>query len=206
MAIEIHRQLTIEQYVKLFSNPVSGLICTVDSYNRDFRVKYHTKNIRYSKSMLLKALNFWFDQLHSYYLRVYKIRKTSLIDVSEHIVPHMINLRNIMNMVEDLPSSFLFSHRYIELKSNKYSTSMSTQLILLNTKYPILKEECKEYGFQEGTLNPCYVITTNTGIEFTVFPNEYPYIPKSKITRVGKTDKNNIYVLFGAQKGMTKKK
>ena len=58
MAIIIPRQLTMEQYIKLFSNPVSGIVCEVDAYNRDHRVKYHCQNIRYSKSMILKALDF----------------------------------------------------------------------------------------------------------------------------------------------------
>jgi len=79
---------------------------------------------------------------------------------------------------------------------------MNIQSNILNKKYPMLFEQCNSYGFQEQTMDIYYRIKTNVGIEFTVFPNEHPYIPRQKISRVGMTEKGNVYVLHknGAQK------
>ena len=141
LVIQIRKKLTKEQYIKLFSNPVSGIACDMNGAAMNDFMTYCImvnilNNIRYSKSMILKALNFWFDQIHSYYLKIYKIRKNSLIDVSEHIVPYMVELRNIMNMIESLPNTFLFSHRHIQdLNINKYRNpnGLADQNLLLKT-------------------------------------------------------------------------
>jgi hypothetical protein len=200
LGILIPRQLTQEQYIKLFSNPVSGIACEVDAYNRDHRVKYHCKNIRYSKSMIVKALDFWFDQLHAYFMKVWYIRHP-MMDVSQHIIPELKRLGEIMCMIKDhCPDTFLFSHRYISsisIQPTKYSTGMREQSKLLSNKYEDI------FFFQEGSLQPYKPIKTNVGIEFTVFPNEHPYITRQKISRVGMTEKGNVFVMMskdGAQK------
>ena len=104
------------------------------------------------------------------------------------------------NMIKnECPDTFLFSHRHIQdLDINKYrkANGLSEQNLLLKTKYNM------QFIHQEGTMQQFARIKTEVGIEFTVFPCEHPYIPKQKITRVGMTDKGNVYILHknGARK------
>jgi hypothetical protein len=191
MGILIPRQLTIEQYVKLFSNPVSGIACEVDAYNRDHRVNYHCQNIRYSKSMILNALYFWEKQYNEFYRR---LKRASFNPIFNLNFEGNDGILDKIMLIHNLPDSFLFSHRYIKMNCKKYSKQMNTQLQLLKNKYPLLEQKCTSFGFS-NTLQPCYNLKISYGIEFTVFPNEHPYIPKQKITKVGMTDRGNVYVL-----------
>ena len=199
----------MEQYIKLFSNPVSGIACEVDAYNRDHRVKYHCQNIRYSKSMILKALYFWNKQMVNYFNKIRTVYNPLRTGIITQLQDQIIKIMDIREKVSKFPDTFLFSHRYIQDMSvgmdkpgYKYTKSMNIQSNILNKKYPMLFEQCNSYGFQEQTMDIYYRIKTNVGIEFTVFPNEHPYIPRQKISRVGMTEKGNVYVLHknGAQK------
>ena len=197
LAILIRRQLTIEQYIKLFSNPVSGLVCEVDAYNRDHRVKYHVKNIRYSKSMILRALKFWLEYTAKYYAKISRIYNP-LIDIKSQFEDVLSNLRGLIIYIKkQLPDSFLFSHRHIEkmtIPNEMKSHGLQTQGHILAKKYK------QNIVFQKGTLQPYWNIGTDIGIEFTVFPCEHPYIPRQKISKVGITDKGNVYILYNAEK------
>jgi hypothetical protein len=199
MGILIPRQLTIEQYIKLFSNPVSGLVCEVDAYNRDHRVNYHTKNIRYSKSMMLKALDFWFDQLYDYYTKIWHMRKP-FIDMSANVFELVKELGSRMELVRSCPDTFLFSHRYIQPGNFKDYTD-DTPCALLKKKYPNIIKKDQPLWIQKGKRDIFFDIhLRDLGIHFTVFPNEHPYITRDKISKVGKTDRGNVFVLHGAQK------
>ena len=79
MAIPIqNHKLTPEQYLKLFSNPVSGIACDMNGAGTNYDYahfgRFHLKNIRYSKSMILKALEFWHGSVSKFSERIYKIR------------------------------------------------------------------------------------------------------------------------------------
>ena len=209
MGILIPRQLTQEQYIKLFSNPVSGIACEF-RLAKPSEIEYikhvqdnikYLSNIRYSKSMMVRALDFWFDQVHAYCMKVWKIPHP-LINAVGYIMDELKEIGKFLSIVKELPDSFLFSHRYIidtysgGKTGYKYSKPMNTQLDILNKKYPVLLNEYESVGFQKQTIDPYYKFSSKTtGIEFTVFPNEHPYIPKQKISRVGMTDKGNVYVL-----------
>jgi hypothetical protein len=200
ITIQNHK-LTKEQYLKLFSNPVSGIACDMNgagtNYDYAHMGRFHLKNIRYSKSMILKALYFWEKQYDRYNYLLKRAQFNPLFGNKNNKENEILKL---IMMVHNLPDTFLFSHRHIEIKTKKYNNSMNTQLELLNKKYPYLKVNCKEYGFQENTLQPVFKLTMDVGIEFTVFPYEHPYIEKQKITRVGMTDKGNVFVLHKAKK------
>jgi hypothetical protein len=198
LGILIPRQLDMEQYIKLFSNPVSGIACEVDAYNHDHRVKYHTKNIRYSKSMILKALYFW-EKQYDRYLQLLKKAQFNPLFKSKYDDYKENEALKLIMMVHNFPDTFLFSHRYIqEMNINHYRSyggkNPAQTNHLLNKKYNM------EFRPQEQTMQHFARIKTNVGIEFTVFPNEHPYIQKQKITRVGMTDSGNVFVLHGNNK------
>ena len=68
MGILIPRQLTNNQFIKLFSNPVSGIACESSYIERmELPARERLYKIRYSKSMMLGALKFWFDYSEKYY-------------------------------------------------------------------------------------------------------------------------------------------
>lgn len=183
------------QIVKLFSNPVSGITCDlgVVSSNETWDA---IKNIRYSKSMMLGALKFWIEQYCSYYLKLRRI-DTAFIKMSYKIDELIQELITREKLVKSCPDSFLFSHRYIKELSNKDKTC-----ILLDKKY---KDEISRInnGFrpQAGTLDPHIPIMSTTGISFTIFANEHPYIHRQKISKVGMTDRGNIYILHKKKVG-----
>jgi hypothetical protein len=191
MGILIPRQLTKEQYIKLFSNPVPAIACEMETIT--WNQSDSLKDIRYSKSMMVRALDFWFNQLHSYCMKVWAIPHP-LINAVGYIMDELKELGEVLYMVrEELPDSFLFSHRYIRPGSFK-DFSDDTQCKLLKNKYPMIKDYPLHY--QQTKHDPYFKIDMNTlGIGFTVFPNEHPYIQKQKITKVGMTDKGNVYVL-----------
>lgn len=216
MAIPIqNHKLTKEQYIKLFSNPVSGIACEIDKHLVQFEnehsfgvreeVNYNlinsVKNIRYSKSMILRALYFWRDYTEKYYNKIRKIRHPAINDHYIKMHNALMNFTITIGMVERYPNSYLFSHRHIQLlPSNKYSNALKIQQKLLQNKLFI-----KMIEFQESSLQPYYTIHdySECGIEFTVFPCEHPYIPRQKISKVGITEKGNVFVLHkkdGAQR------
>jgi len=189
----------MEQYIKLFSNPVSGIACEVDAYNRDHRVKYHCQNIRYSKSMILKALYFWEKQYDRYLELLKKAQFNPLFDSFDKNKENEI-LKSII-LVHNLPDSFLFSHRYIQPGHFK-DYSDDTPCALIKKKYPIIEKD-RPLWIQKGKRDIFFGIhLTYLGIHFTVFPNEHPYIPRQKISRVGMTEKGNVFVIHknGAQR------
>jgi hypothetical protein len=215
LGILIPRQLTIEQYIKLFSNPVSGIACEVDAYNRDHRVKYHTKNIRYSKSMIMKALGFWHEQMWNYYKKISRINNPLDPNTSEFKDEHSPTLgRKVFKQCDDilqtarlvskLPDTFLFSHRHIDAQwGTSDSKGMIAQHQLLSNKYPMLFKTSSFTGYTtDNKKELCCSIETIIGIKFTIFPNEHPYIPRQKISRVGMTEKGNVFVMMdnGADK------
>lgn len=202
MAITINKYLTKEQLIKLFSNPVSGIAC--DLGNIPWVQIQCLKNIRYSKSMILKALDFWFDQYHKYSMKIWHMR-TPFIDMSANVFGLLKELGNRMELVRKCPDSFLFSHRFIkEVDINQYRKHGGNNLAitnsLLNKKY---EDIIVNNGFrpQVGTLDPYMPVMSTTGISFTIFANEHPYIPKDKISRVGVTEANNVYVIPHKKKG-----
>ncbi len=210
-----NHKLTPDQYLKLFSNPVSGIACEIDpnmipfENEHSFGIKKeelsldYLKNIRYSKSMILNALKFWHGNITRYSERIYKIYNP-LIDINNQIWKHMGEIAQMYNMIKDeYPNTFLFSHRHIHSKTTKHSKSMDIQLKLLYDKYPDLFRKCRFYGFQEGTLQPLFNFAIlNDSIIFSVFPNEHPYITRDKISRVGMTEKGNVFIMMdnGANK------
>jgi hypothetical protein len=193
MGILIPRQLTQQQYIKVFSNPVSGIACEVSAYMRDHGVKHNIQNIRYSKSMILNALKFWSDQLFNYYLKITKITNplAPQHDSGQHTLMDINTLNETIELVKKFPDTFLFSHRYIQrINPNNYTQGMKIQSKLLEDKYPI------SIQFQKGSGDPHYPMTTFPNFIFTIFPNEHPYIIKQKITKVGMTDRGNVYVML----------
>src|SRR5688572_19925386 len=102
--ILIPRQLTKDQYIKLFSNPVSGIICDfgviTKSENWDF-----IKNIRYSKSMILRALDFWYDYNYQRYLQVKKIHHI-MFDPSTQIGRILDGIHINYQLIKKYPDSY----------------------------------------------------------------------------------------------------
>lgn len=192
MAIKISRQLTQEQYIKLFSNPISGIACEVDSYNRDHRVKWCCQNIRYSKSMILGALNFWYNYNLGFYKKIKKIYHP-VIDLLSKLQLGLDGLTISYWMIDKYPDSYLFSHRYIsKIPDSKYNQGIKIQKKLLQDKLGI-----KMIEFQEQSVQPYYIMYDyeRSGIEFTVFPNEHPYIHRAVIAEVGQTKQGNVFVI-----------
>jgi hypothetical protein len=204
MGILIPRQLTKEQYIKLFSNPVSGIACDFGVVTQAENWEF-IKNIRYSKSMILKALNFWFDQYQTYYMKLWHMR-TAFVDMSGPVLDLLKELGHRMEIVRNCPDSFLFSHRYIkEVDVNEYRKYGTKNLAMINT---LLNKKYEDIivnnGFrpQVGTLDPHMPVMSTTGISFSIFANEHPYIPKQKISKVGMTDKGNVFILHTKGKGV----
>ena len=220
MAIIIPKnKLTREQYIKLFSNPVSGIACDFDKCYPD-EIEYaglvqdvvnnDLSKIRYSKSMIYNALDFWYNQYHKYYMKLWRMRKP-FVDVSGKIFDILQELGTRMELVRNCPDSFLFSHRHIkELDVNHYRKYGGHNLAytnqLLNKKY---EDIIVNNGFrpQVGTLDPYMPVMSSATIGFTIFANEHPYIPRQKINKVGMTEKGNLYVLHKKkqQSGSTNK-
>ena len=198
-----NHELTPAQYLKLFSNPVSGIACdifsAVENKGIHDEIVRNLSKIRYSKSMIYNALNFWFDQYHTYYMKLWHMR-TPFIDMSGNILDLLQELGSRMELVRNCPDSFLFSHRYIEeMDINNYrkysSNNLSITNNLLNKKY---KGIIVNNGFrpQKGTLDPFIPVMSSTGIYFSIFANEHPYITRQKISRVGMTEKGNVFMLM----------
>ena len=197
MTIKIKRHLLYTQYIKLFSNPISGIACEVDAYNRDQFVIPCCQNIRYSKSMIIKALEFWSDQIFKLYLKMSKLYNPlePMKDMGEEIMKKYVDIDHLVQYIKTLPDSFLFSHRYIMSYDNdRHTQGMSLQLKILNTKYQQLIGPLR---FQKGKMDPFTILQTPYGIQFTVFPNEHPYIRRQKIMEVGKTTKGNTFIIKG---------
>lgn len=195
-------KLSDEQLIKLFSNPVSGIACDLGDIPW-CRIDFLGK-IRYSKSMMLGALNFWFDQYHVYWKKLWQ-KRTNFIDLSVNVLDLLQELGSRMEIVRNCPDSFLFSHRYIkEVDINHYrkygGKGLADTNNLLNKKY---KNIIVNNGFrpQRGTMDPFIPVMSSTGIYFSIFANEHPYIPRQKISKVGMTDKGNTYILHRKKVG-----
>lgn len=194
MAIPIqNHKLTPDQYLKLFSNPVSGIACDMNGAGTNYDYahfgRWHLKNIRYSKSMMVNSIDFWFNHFYNNYKKMKRIYNP-LVSYSEYIWKQVEELTVLWNRVKQMPDSFLFSHRHIEAHNiNKYTNGLAQQNALLNKKYNM------QFIHQECTMQQFSRIKTNVGIEFTVFPNEHPYIEKQKISRVGMTEQGNVYIM-----------
>ena len=194
------KNLTKEQYIKLFSNPVSGIACEFGLCSPD-EIDYvkhiqdtidSMKNIRYSKSMILRALEFWYDYNFKFYSKIKKIYHPA-VNLIQKLELGLDMLIISYKMIKGYSDRYLFSHRYIKsLHISKYNEGLKHQHKLLQDKLGI-----KMIEFQEGSLQPYWLSYDyeKFGIEFTVFPNEHPYIPRQKISKVGMTDKGNIYIL-----------
>lgn len=198
MTIQIKRHLTKEQYIKVFSNPVSGISCILPDIKCDICREYTfdiIKDIRYSKSMIIRALEFWLDQIFKLYLKVTRaynpLEPTK--DVGQEIMKQYVSMESKIEYVKTMPDTFLFSHRYIiSYDVEKYTDAMKLQIKLLDQKYQKL---LNFPFFQKGKMDPFSVLQAPYGIQFTVFPNEHPYIARQKILEVGKTKKGNTYVI-----------
>ena len=196
MGILIPRQLTKEQYIKLFSNPVSGIACDFGAVTNMDNINC-LQNIRYSKSMILNALYFWEKQYKEFYKRLERAMFNPLFSYDPYKEDGV--LEAIM-LVHNLPDSFLFSHRYIQAGTFKDGAD-DNQCFLIKKKYPILKNY--PFLFQKTKHEVFFkkYFKQPATIEFTVFPNEHPYIPRQKISKVGMTDKGNIYILHKKKVG-----
>ncbi len=201
LGISIRRQLNQQQYIKLFSNPVSGIACQIEPNMISFENEHsfgtkkeelnldYLKNIRYSKSMILKALYFW-EKQYNRYLELLKKAQFNPLFKSNNYDPYKENeILKLIMLVHNLPDTFLFSHRHIQEVKRKDITCK-----LLDKKY---KDIIFNNGFrpQQGTFDPFMPVMSSTGIYFSVFANEHPYIPRQKISRVGMTEKGNVFVL-----------
>ncbi len=201
MAILIqNHKLTPDQYLKLFSNPVSGIACDMNgagtNYDYAHGGRFYLKNIRYSKSMIVDAIDFWFNYFYNICKKMKRIYNP-LINYSEYIWKQVEELTVLWNRVKQMPDTFLFSHRHIHSIQTKHSKSMDVQLKLLYDKYTDLFQQSRFYGFQEQTLQPFFNFAIlNNSIIFSVFPNEHPYIERQKISRVGMTEKGNVYIMM----------
>lgn len=188
------KNLLSHQYIKLFSNPVSGLVCTLGEC--EWKVSPGLQSIRYSKSMVLKALEFWHEKLHQYYTRLKRIHNPLNPRSSESIIisqQSLIDIINLKKTVADCPNTFLFSHRYI----NRFSSLSFTDAMRRQRKLISRKLSDVDIMYQTVSLDPYYWIGyyDSNEIVISVFPNMHPYIPKQKITRVGKTNKGNVFVI-----------
>jgi hypothetical protein len=199
MAIIIpNNRIEIPEMVKLYSNPVSGIACQMDptsNYNLAHGGYYHLRNIRYSKSMILGALRFWGDQLFKMYLRVNRITNPlePTKDFGEYIMSQIDYMDSAIDMIQEFPDSFLYSHRYIQpYDLHSHNESMSLQLKLLHIKYQLYLNDLR---FQKGKMDPFTFLQAPYGIEFTVFPNEHPYIKRAVIAEVGQTSKGNTFII-----------
>ena len=201
MGILIPRQLTKKQYIKLFSNPVSGIAADLgDPKPPDYKQVYNTisilQNIRYSKSMILDALTFWYERFNLYKKHTIDFYKKNTMFADEYMLKRLQTQEDDFNysidLVKNSPDSFLFSHGYI--RPVDMTLGIAKQKRLLSKKYPHLDLICQEGSLQLYHRFPYggYI----TSFSFTIFPNEHPYIQKQKITKVGMTDKGNVYVIL----------
>jgi hypothetical protein len=200
LAIQIRKKLTKEQYLKLYSNPVSGIACDMNGAAMNDFMTYCImvnvlNNIKYSKSMILKALEFWRNQMYKYHKKIFRIYNPLQGRTTNNIYTQIKEIIDKIELIIKLPDTFLFSHRHITpIQPNNYTSGMRQQSKLLSNKYEDI------FFFQEGTLQPYKPIKTSIGIEFTVFPCEHPYIEKQKISKVGITEKGNVYILHDREK------
>ena len=180
------------QAKKLFSNPISGIACYFDpksNYDLAHGVQYHINGIKYSKSMLLNALYFWEKQYNKYKELVKRAQFNPIFKKEEEKENEL--LKTIVQVLS-MPSSFLFSHRYIEIVGRLDYEPLQIQRKLLEKKYPDLGI----IWFEKQTLQPiASKEIKDLGIQFSIFLNEHPYIQRSKIAEVGKTKKGNTFVV-----------
>ena len=211
MGILIPRQLTKKQYIKLFSNPVSGIAADLgDPKPPDYKQVYNTvsilQKIRYSKSMMLDALTFWYERFNLYKKHTIDFYKKNTMFVDKYMLKRLQTQEDDFNysidLVKNSPDSFLFSHGYI--RAVDMTLGITRQKRLLSKKYPHLELICQEDSLQLYHMFPSGGRITS--FRFTVFPNEHPYIPKQKITKVGMTDRGNVYVLHKKEDGIEKHK
>lgn len=194
-----HKRLNKEQTIKLFSNPVPGIICKYQlpnaSYDLTHGILDAIKDIRYSRTMLMNALDFWNSQAWKYYKKIKSIYyplAPGTMDCSE-LLKKCNSITDLKKFVFDCPNHFLFSHRYITtFKKDKENTGLKLQRKLLEKKY----KEMGKIWFQKGTMEPIGCIRDDlTDIEFTIFINEHPYLQRSKIAEVGETKKGNVFII-----------
>lgn len=190
-----HALTNHQRSIKLFSNPVSGIACHFNpksNYELAHGVQHSINGIKYSKSMLLGALKFWNKQLHKYYWKIKSIYNPLGSTNVRDIENQLIGIKNSILQVEEMPNSFLFSHRYIEIVSNLDYQPLQIQRKLLEQKYPNLGI----IWFEKGTLQPiASKEIPSLGIAFSIFINEYPYIKRAKIAEVGKTKRGNTFII-----------
>lgn len=186
-----------QQTFKLFSNPVSGIACYWDpksNYDLEHGGFAAIKDIKYSKSMLEGALQFWCNQMGLYHLRIKRIYNplnSGGIDLV-NIEKQLRSLIDTLEFVRNLPNHFLFSHRYVNLNRSFKHEPLLIQQKLLKTKYPQLDK----IWFEKVTMQP----VTGKAIEgldivFTIYLNEHPYIQRTKIAEVGQTEKGNVFII-----------
>jgi len=196
-----HERLTNTQTIKLFSNPVSGIICKYKLPNATHvlttgRILEDIKGIRYSKSMMINALRFWEDQMWNYYQkikRIYYPLGPGNMDYSG-LREKYDGIKRMREFISnECPNHFLFSHRYIQtFKKDNENTGLKIQKKMLQKKYPILQK----IWFEKMTMQSLSCIRDDlTDIEFTVFLNERPYIQRAKIAEVGETQQGNVFVI-----------
>jgi len=210
MPIIAGSELTKEQHIKLFSNPVSGIATRLEKTKKyDDGARYYLANIRYSKSMVLNALDFWYKQFMSFYD---KLRRTCninpIFDMDfDYEKIRKDNAKIILN-VSKLPNTFLFSHGYIHARDSKENNrAMKRQLHLLGEKYPFLAPYIakNKIGFQERTMEMFFGIQLfNNKLIVAVFPNYHPFIPKDKIKAIGVTKQDNVFAIFDKNGGKKK--
>lgn len=201
------RPFTKDQITKIFSNPVSGIYSElVSSFDLTDENLKHISKIRYSKSMMVKAITFWTDYYYNFAKKLERMDSNPIFrNVISKADEDYLDLLYKYTMVKECPDSFLFSHRYITtVDINTYLKKYNSQNLvytnsILNKKYEKLRDNIS-FESQEQTMDPFIKIRTNVGIEFTVFPNEHPYIPRQKISKVGMTEKGNIYVMHKKKK------
>lgn len=194
-----HKRLSKDQTIKLFSNPVPGIICKYQLPNATYDLTHgildSIKTIRYSKTMLIGALEFWKQQAYIYYTkikRIYYPLAPGTMDCSD-LLKRVTQIGNLKKFVTECPDSFLFSHRYIQtFKKDNENQGLKIQRKLLEKKY----KDMGKIWFQKTTMEPVGCIRDDlTDIEFTIFINERPYLQRSKIAEVGETDKGNVYIV-----------
>lgn len=204
LGILINKPLTNNQFIRLFSNPVSGIACESGYIDRmELPARERLWKIRYSKSMILNALYFWEKQYKEFYKRLERAMFNPLFKYSPYKEDGILDA---IMLVHNLPDSFLFSHRYIQAGKFGDNNGDDNQCFLIKKKYPILKNYPFYYQKTKHEVFFRKYFKQPSTIEFTVFPNEHPYIPRNKISKVGMTDRGNIYVLHRKKKERCVKK
>lgn len=189
------RHLSNNQWIQLYSNPVSGIVFNSLPNCMELPARQRLWKIRYSKSMILKALEFWHWYFYNNYLKMKRVYNP-LKNYSDIVWRDMDDIAVVYLMIKDeYPDTFLFSHRHIK-PGNFKDYIDDTPCALLKKKYPIIKKD-QPLWIQEGKRDIFFDIhLRDLGISFTVFPNEHPYIPRQKISRVGMTEKGNVFVMM----------